>query len=108
MSEATRRGDRPPSPWSLSNLSLKNEDRACAAVAEVCGEELELLVVADGHGGPEVSQHGQLHTRSAPRAVPPPQSAVPLLSLARRKLAHCLSALIALSVLQQRAYSALE
>ena len=58
MSDATRSGDRPLSPFSLSNLSLKDEDRACTAVADVCGEEVELLLVADGHGGPEVSQHG--------------------------------------------------
>ena len=39
---------------SISNLSLKDEDRACTAVADVCGEAIELLLVADGHGGPEV------------------------------------------------------
>ena len=58
MLDSSRRGDRPPRPFALSNLSLKDEDRACTAVADVCGEEVELLLVADGHGGPEVSQHG--------------------------------------------------
>ena len=41
---------------SISNLSLKDEDRACTAVANVCGEAIELLLVADGHGGPEVTR----------------------------------------------------
>ena len=41
---------------SISNLSLKDEDRACTAVADVCGEAIELLLVADGHGGPEVRE----------------------------------------------------
>ena len=41
---------------SISNLSLKDEDRACTAVANVCGEAIELLLVADGHGGPEVTK----------------------------------------------------
>ena len=41
---------------SISNLSLKDEDRACTAVADVCGEAIELLLVADGHGGPEVTK----------------------------------------------------
>ena len=54
------------------NLSLKNEDRVCTAVADVCGEAIELLLVADGHGGPEVTQHGQAPTLAVLRARPPP------------------------------------
>ena len=50
---------------SISNLSLKDEDRACTAVADVCGEAIELLLVADGHGGPEVTKWGQAPTLAA-------------------------------------------
>ena len=54
------------------SLSLKDEDRMCTAVADVCGEAIELLLVADGHGGPEVTQHGQAPTLAVLRARPPP------------------------------------
>ena len=50
---------------SISNLSLKDEDRACTAVADVCGEAIELLLVADGHGGPKVTKYGQAHIGSS-------------------------------------------
>ena len=58
LSWSQKRMECPPASGSLSisisNLSLKDEDRACTAVADVCGEAIELLLVADGHGGPEV------------------------------------------------------
>lgn len=54
------------------SLSLKDEDRMCTAVADVCGEAIDLLLVADGHGGPEVTQHGQAPTLAVLRARPPP------------------------------------
>ena len=54
------------------SLSLKDEDRMCTAVADVCGEAIDLLLVADGHGGPEVTQHGQAPTLAVLRARPLP------------------------------------
>lgn len=54
---------------AIYNLSLKDEDRACTAVADVCGEAIELLLVADGHGGPEVTQHAS-DIKKAPGSAP--------------------------------------
>ena len=36
--------------------SLKCEDRARSAVVDICGEIVELFMVADGHGGEEVAE----------------------------------------------------
>ena len=36
--------------------SLKDEDRARSAVADICGETVQLLMVADGHGGGQVAE----------------------------------------------------
>ena len=63
------------------SLSLKDEDRMCTAVADVCGEAIELLLVADGHGGPEVTQHGQAPTLAVLRLGLGPRLKVPLASL---------------------------
>ena len=68
LSWSQKRMECPPASGSLisiSNLSLKDEDRACTAVADVCGEAIELLLVADGHGGPEVTKWGQAPTLAA-------------------------------------------
>ena len=83
---------------SISNLSLKDEDRACTAAANVCGEAIELLLVADGHGGPEVTKLQSSAHISRLRAGASPQSAAgiprrlsPLLSVvAQRTTALCL------------------
>tara|TARA_B100000795_G_scaffold141827_1_gene106205 strand:+ start:1327 stop:1788 length:462 start_codon:yes stop_codon:yes gene_type:complete len=40
---------------TYSNI-LKDEDRARSAVADICGETVQLLMVADGHGGKQVAE----------------------------------------------------
>ena len=46
--------DSPHDAATCSN-NLKGEDRARSAVADICGEAVELFMVADGHGGAEVA-----------------------------------------------------
>jgi serine/threonine protein phosphatase PrpC len=41
---------------STRSRSLKDEDRACSLVVDICGESVQLLLVADGHGGKEVAE----------------------------------------------------
>ena len=66
---------------SISNLSLKDEDRACTAVADVCGEAIELLLVADGHGGPEVTNTVSERAPTLAGSGLGPRLKVPLASL---------------------------
>ena len=44
-----------PSDAATCSNNLKGEDRARSAVADICGETVELFMVADGHGGAEVA-----------------------------------------------------
>ena len=47
---------RAPSDAATCSNPLKGEDRACSAMVDVCGETVQLLMVADGHGGEEVAE----------------------------------------------------
>ena len=40
-----------PSDAATCSNNLKGEDRARSAVADICGETVELFMAADGHGG---------------------------------------------------------
>ena len=45
-----------PSDAATCSNPLKGEDRACSAMVDICGETVQLLLVADGHGGEEVAE----------------------------------------------------
>ena len=47
---------RAPSDAATCSNPLKGEDRACSAMVDICGETVQLLLVADGHGGEEVAE----------------------------------------------------
>ena len=40
----------------VAQRTLKDEDCACSQVADICGETVELFLVADGHGGKAVAE----------------------------------------------------
>ena len=56
LSEPAPSAMQGPGDAATCSNPLKGEDRTCSAIVDICGETVQLLMVADGHGGEEVAE----------------------------------------------------